>query len=167
MNEPDHNLVISAYELAVAQLVRQAEDLKHFRNQASISGAINGVVAAALATLASASDEFSFDCLSFCHFGVPLPHFAGLSFLFLSVLFAVATVVSWRPIVSNLDPELFLYDFENPEEGKTSNAMLDLTRVATTNFDKNELTIADAQVKLGASLMMGLLQIPCWIIAII
>jgi len=151
------------FEIASRQLLAQKDDLKNLRNQAAITSAISGLVAA---TGASALGEKGIG-----GFNIP-PHILGMNFaiwlvagfFFFSLFFSAKVLISWETCTFDHSAK---YILDQRKKGKSPAAIYRiLAAEAEDFFDKNEKVIQKAHGNLTFSVFCSVAQIPAWLIFI-
>jgi hypothetical protein len=152
-----------AFEISRAQLYSQKDDLRNFRNQASFSAAFTSLLATVFAGLV---EPASLDCGlgEICFLGLNPLFIAAISGLVGSLCLSVLVISGWKSCTFELNPHWVL------EKGNDGANLFELHKMlaidADTYFDKNEVVISEARRNLQLSLLVGMLQIPFWIVLI-
>ena len=158
------SLARQAFDVSYGQLINQGDDLKHFRNQASFSCAVTGLIATFFSSVYRLQGAKGFDCNANCFFGLPLAAFFLFCSIALALLVAMSSVISLRTVNLNLNPEAFVHASEN--NSSETETLIKLAKDATEFFDTNEDAIADAHHRVAVSLLFGWVQIPIWLMLI-
>jgi hypothetical protein len=161
-------LAKEAFDLAYAQLRSQKEDLKNYRNQASICCAVTGLIASFFASFSRLHSINVFGCFEECLYLMPFSVWALLSLITLSIVSAVAAIISWQEVKFDLDPDTILHSviYYDKLPSPETTLFVSLARDANKFFDENEDVLDDVKLKLAMSFLLGWAQIPIWIIVI-
>jgi hypothetical protein len=153
-----------ALDLAYEQLRGQKDDLRHYRNQASICAAICGLVGTFFAQITRAAGIPISKCDKFCIFGIEAWLLVALASVFFSILFAIAAIITWTECTFELQPDRYRYAVEYGEP--ETEFYLSMANEADKFFEENENVVYDVKLKLTASCLMAWLQIPAWMLFI-
>ena len=139
----------------------QKSDLIALRNQANVSAAVSALIATIFAPTAIQGRADIFKCESGCVLMVDAYLFAAFMCLFLSLLLVLGIVAGYRPFTFDTTPR----DFEFGIQYETLEAFQIRYGNALANlFQANEVQINAIQAMVFASLLLGCLQMPFWIL---
>lgn len=157
-----HSLEQEIFQIARSQLISQREDLRNLRNQASISAALNALIATVFATLVGPEGfkKIGADSLLL---GLSLEEVFIFATFFFSVLYAMLVLSSWAECTFDFSPGLLM------EMAKKSPDTFyrKVSTYAERYFEENEHIISSAQNQLWRSLALALFHCLAWIYAII
>ncbi|QPZ90360.1 hypothetical protein [Thioclava electrotropha] len=151
------------FDLASRQLASQKEDLRNLRNQAAISSAITGLVAA---TGANALGD-----VGLAGYNLP-PHILGMNFAIWLVagLFFFALFFSARVLVSReactFDHSAAIIFEQQRESASVEDLYRKLSREAEGFFDNNEKVLDRAHQNLTFSISCSVMLVPAWLLFI-
>ncbi|MBW0157703.1 hypothetical protein [Sedimentimonas flavescens] len=151
------------FEIASRQLAAQKEDLKNIRNQAAITSALTGLVAA---TGASALGEAGLS-----GHNLP-PHILGMGaavwivfgFFFFALFFSARVLISWKACTFDHSAKFIL---DERIKGREPNEIYaQLATESEAFFDQNEDVIKYAHRDLTFAVFCSVALVPAWLLFI-
>jgi hypothetical protein len=152
-----------AFDVALAQLRSQKDDLRYARNQAGMAAALSGLIATVFAGLVEPNKitiEGSYFILS-----LPLDVWLVISLFFASIYYAAMVGLAQRRCIFELFPRFIITQGDNgiPIEKTFEELAMDCDRY----FDENEAVIAEARSNLWKSVVSGCSQVPAWMVVLV
>lgn len=142
-----------------AQLARQKEDLRNFRNQAAFCAAINTLIAGIFSSFLSQLDWKVTYAGSFL--SLPVSLWLVLIFFIGSLIGTILIIISFEKGTYDLNTDFIIYQVK--EEKSLEETLQTLAESGSKFFDGNEVIIGNTRSKLVYALLFAFAQIPAWL----
>ena len=152
-----------AFEIALAQLRSQKEDLRYARNQAGMAAALSGLIATVFAGLVEPSQIIVRG--NYFFLSVPLDVWFVTSLFFGSIYYAAMVGLAQRRCIFELLPNFIILQGDSGISIETT--YRELAMDCDRYFDENESVITEARMNLWRSVVLGCTQVPAWMLVLV